>query len=122
MFITTTDIKNLFPRQRTIHCGLIKACNVCIGPHGETYRCEHDFGDESRVIGNICHGRFYNDSEFIYYSTIDSPQKQKCTHCNYLPICIGRCMAHVINNYEGFDCKAFQQLQFKLKILEGGVN
>jgi uncharacterized protein len=117
-----SDVKKSFPRQRTTHCGLIRACNVCIGSHGETYRCEHDFGNNSKITGDIWHGRFFNEAEFLFYSTIDSVEKRKCANCKYLPVCVGRCMNHVISGYSGFDCKAFQKSQFKLKLLEGGIS
>ena len=115
-------VKNFYPKSKVTFCGLIRSCNTCIGPNGETYRCERDFGDSSKITGDIWRGCYFSAAEFDYWSTADAPQKQKCTRCDYLPVCMGGCMSHHIIGYDGFDCAAFKQLQLKLKLLEGGVS
>ena len=114
-----TKIQNR--KSRSTSCGLIKSHNVCIGPHGELYKCEHSFGDDSMIIGNVWQGRFFNDAEMAYYTTIDNPLKSKCFQCKYIPICLGECPNDRINGFVKIDCDAYQQLFFKVKLLEGGV-
>ena len=118
----TLNKGSFFPCSKPTYCGLISVGNVCIGPQGETYRCEHDFGIASKVSGDVWHGRFYNEAEFMFYSTIDTDEKSKCAYCRYLPLCMGGCMHHRIIRYAGFDCEAFQKAQFRLKLLEGNVS
>jgi len=73
------------------------------------------------VIGDIWGGRFYNDIDNFYSSTIDSPIKDGCKSCSYLPVCMGPCMYHYMSGYADLDCDSFKSQQFKLKLLEGGV-
>jgi uncharacterized protein len=113
-----SKINLAIPSQRLTHCGIIKMCNACIGPRGELYRCEHDFGDSTKITGDIWHGRFFNDAEFQYYDTIDTIKEGKCSECNYLPICMGGCMREHIDGYLGIDCDASNEIHFKLKLLK----
>ena len=116
-----SEIERVNSKRRRTYCVLINNNYFCIGSGGELYRCQHDFGIASRKIGDVWRGRFYNKTEFEYYATIDSPNKKECAQCKYVPICMGECMSHCIKGYSGFDCTAFQMLQFKAKLLEGGL-
>ena len=114
-----TKIQNR--KRRTTSCCHIKSHNICIGPYGEMYKCDHCFGDSSKIIGNIWQGRLFNDAEMKYYTTIDDSLKEKCSQCEYLPLCIGECANDWVRGFFKIDCKAHKQLLFKLKLLEGGV-
>ena len=109
-------------KRRPITCGLVKAAyNTCIGPNGELYKCEHSFGIDSMVTGDIWKGKYYNDAEFSYYTTIDSPSKTKCHDCNHLPVCMGGCQHDHVIGFTNFDCEALKRFQYNLKLMEGGV-
>lgn len=109
-------------KRRPISCSLIKAAyNACIGPHGEMYKCEHSFGNDSMIAGDIWHGKYYNKAETAYYVTIDHPSKSKCQNCKHLPVCMGGCQNDNVNKFENFDCEALKSFQLKLKLMEGGV-
>jgi len=109
-------------KRRPISCGLIKAAyNACIGPCGEMYKCEHSFGNDSMIAGDIWHGKFYNDAELAYYTTIDNPLKTKCHQCSHLPVCMGGCQNDNVTGFKNFDCEALKSFQFRLKLMEGGV-
>ena len=112
----------VLPRQVSTSCGLIRAHNSCIGPLGELYKCEHCFGIDSMITGDIWRGRYYNEAELAFCSTIDTPAKSQCRQCEYLPICMGGCANDRVYGLVNPDCEAYKRLQFKLKLLEGGVN
>lgn len=44
-------------RARRMTCGLVCEDRFCIGPEGELYKREHDFGKTNRIVGNIFGGR-----------------------------------------------------------------
>jgi uncharacterized protein len=107
--------------RKSTHCAFVCMDTICIGPYGELYKCEHDFGNVSRIMGDVWHDRYYSNSEYKFYSGLDSPEKIKCFKCKYAPICVGGCMSHNINGYNGFDCEAYGKLQLRLKLFQGGV-
>ena len=102
-------------------CGLIRASNFCVGPYGELYKCEHCFGDNSMVVGDIWQGQFYNNTEHAFCATLDTSNAE-CSRCKFIPICMGGCAYNRVLGLVGFDCDAFKQMQFKLKLMEGGVH
>ena len=52
-----TIVKPKEPKK--IWCGQFAMNNLCIGPNGEIYKCEHDFGYSDRTIGHVLSGVFY---------------------------------------------------------------
>ena len=109
-----------FPIRKSTSCGSIRERNFCIDSSGNLYKCERRFGDDTRITGDIWNGGYYNDTHLAYLSTVDSPLKNECSQCSYLPICMGGCANDFVVGYDGFDCDAYKRLQFKLKLLEGG--
>jgi len=109
------------PRRKITFCGAVKVGNVCIGANGQLFRCFDNFGDNSMVVGDIWQGRFFNDTESLYYSRSYYAPENECTKCEWLPVCMGGCISQRIGGYGGFDCERYKHLQFKLKLLEGGV-
>ena len=107
--------------KATTNCGLIKVSNICIGPNGEFYKCEHSFGIDSMIIGNIWQGRFFNLAERAYYTMVDDPIKIKCSQCEYLPVCMGGCANDHITGFVCFDCENYKQFLYRQKLLEGGI-
>ena len=120
-----SNIKAIVPKlpQRTItSCGLIKTNSDCIGPSGDLFRCEKCFGDNSKVIGNVWQGRFFNNAEFNYYSTIDMAPKSKCIQCKFTPICMGGCTNDLVTGFVRMVCDEYKRLQIKRKHIEGISN
>lgn len=118
-----SEVKKLILNRgrKTTSCGLIETHNACIGPQGELYKCEHCFGNNSLIIGNIWQGRFFNEAETVYYTTIDDSSKDKCSGCEYLPMCMGDCANDYVSGFVRFDCETRKRLFLKLKLLEVGV-
>ena len=119
-----TEVDKVFKsdERRPLSCGLINATyNSCIGPHGELYKCEHSFGVDAMITGDIWHGRFYNKAELAYYITIDTPTRYMCSQCNHLPVCMGGCKNDYVNGFIAFDCDEVKKFQFILKLWEGGI-
>jgi radical SAM protein with 4Fe4S-binding SPASM domain len=108
--------------RRRAFCGLISSNNVCIGPCGELYKCEHNIGNATMVIGNIWQGRFFNDAETSYYATVDDLKRSKCSACEYLPTCMGGCANDRVSGFVRYDCNDYMQFLYKLKLLEGGID
>ena len=102
-------------------CYRASVSRSCIGHDGKLYVCLHYVGNETKVMGNIWQGRFFNEAEFVFYPTIDSPARKKCFHCEYLPVCMGECIKDCMTGIVRRDCKLDKQLWLKLKLLEGGV-
>ena len=82
--------KKIWCSQYTMGC-------LCIGPEGELYKCEHDFGVNERVIGNVIDGIDYPQFLLDYFNM---PIDQACKECNIYPICLGGCPnARFVNKY-----------------------
>ena len=62
--------------------------SLCIGPKGELYKCEHDFGVDEKCIGSITEGIYFSD-HFMQY--MNQPLPQKCKECKIFPLCLGGC-------------------------------
>ena len=114
-----TKVQNIKSRPTT--CNIIRLHNSCIGPHGELYKCEHCLGNKPKIIGNVWQGRFFNEAEMVYYKTVDDPTKNKCSKCEYLPICMSDCANDWVNGFSKFNCEAHKQLLLRLKLLECDV-
>lgn len=114
-------VKVNFPVRRHTSCGLTRATVLCIGPSGEFYKCERRIGDHSKIIGNVSHGRFYNDVELAYQATVDSQSKKQCAQCSYVPVCMGKCADDRVVGCIGCDCETYKKINFKFKLLKGGV-
>jgi len=109
------------PQRTYTACGVIRYSNVGIGPRGELYKCHHDLGRESMVIGDIWNGRLNIEPELTYYVAADDPARSKCKQCGFLPVCMGGCANNRVSGSVRFSCEEFKQFRFKLKLLEGGV-
>ena len=63
-----------------------------IGPGGEVYKCWHDVGNETMIVGNIAGRDGWNNKLISRYmigiNHYDDPQ---CRECFNLPICDGGC-------------------------------
>lgn len=85
-------------------CGAMKLCNCIIGPTGELYRCEHCFGLNNWVIGDIETGFYRNNIEMKF---INDPIEDKCKSCIVFPLCCGGCPGEKLLNNIDLDCDTF---------------
>ncbi len=95
------DFKIRLPIYRKQFCGLVKINNLVIGPSCELYKCEHDIGNQEKIIGNIKQGIFYSD--YLLDFLKNSP-KDECKKCKLFPICLGGCPSHKTNLPNGEGC------------------
>jgi uncharacterized protein len=109
------------PKRIITSCGIIRMSNICIAPQGELYKCHHDLGDSSRIVGDIWTGRQYNELELSYYATSDDVAKSECSGCNYLPVCLGGCANNRITNCHRMSCVSKKQFMLKQKLFQGGI-
>lgn len=94
-------------RFRAPSCGMICAANMSIGPRGEIYKCEHDFGNSARIVGNVKNGIYYND---VYHQFCNIHHFEKCKECKIFPICMSGCRSQQIHFGEkAIDCNGTQQ-------------
>lgn len=91
-----------YPRPRTIWCSQHSMSSVCIGPHGELYKCEHYFGQKQMVIGNIDYGLDYS-KPFLDFMEI--PFNAKCRDCVIFPLCLGGCPQKRLQSKDNYFCE-----------------
>lgn len=96
--VTNKAIKLIEPK--TVWCSQYTMNSFCIGPEGELYKCEHDFGIKEKVIGDIVNGVAFNDFLLNY---INMKNDIKCKDCKIYPICLGGCPN--MRHEHGSDCE-----------------
>lgn len=75
----------------TPYCGVARCDNMVIDYLGNLYKCEHYIGDESKVVGNINEGLYYNEA---YKKSFELAVDERCFHCNIFPCCnYAQCVA-----------------------------
>lgn len=101
------------PRYKFTFCGLSRENNFVIDPHGELYKCEHYFGHEEKIIGDIYNGVYFNDYYFEQFSEI---KNDACQKCNLYPICQCRCDALIsLIKIKDGKCSHYNDLYTSLK-------
>ena len=91
-----------FYEPKKIWCNQFTFNSFCIGPHGELYKCEHDFGHEDRVIGDLINGLYFNDFLDKY---INQPIAACCEECKIFPVCLGGCPNYKFHSVEQHSCE-----------------
>lgn len=89
--------KCVWCEQQTLNC-------FCIGPEGELYKCERDFGDSSKVVGSVFSGLNYSDHLLKFF---DPGVYEKCKSCKLFPVCLGGCPTIAME--KGYECIATLQ-------------
>jgi len=110
-------VDGIYPKRKTTSCGYIRSNNICIDYQGQLFKCEHCFGIENSVVGDIWTGDYYNTKEMDYWHSIE--EREECLACNFLPICMGSCAHDRVCGQIGQDCNAFKRMQLKLKLIQG---
>ncbi len=92
------------PKRRISSCLQVCCANACIGPHGELYRCEHYFGNNKAIIGDVSQGRYCNSFDRKYYKF---EHLKKCLQCKFFPLCMGGCLDDHVNKRHVIDCESY---------------
>lgn len=91
-----------------IPCALICKNNVCIGPRGELYKCEHHFGQAQFITGSIFDAEQTTEFTKKYYQIVrNTLQSERCKSCPVFPICMGGCPNNALLEEQNFDCNSF---------------
>ena len=110
-------VDGIYPKRKTTSCGYIRSNNYCIDYQGQLFKCEHCFGIENSVTGDIWIGDYYNTEERDYCHSIED--RKECLACGFLPICMGGCAHDRVCGQIGQDCDAFKRMHLKLKLTQG---
>lgn len=86
--------KMFFYKPKVCWCTHQTENAICIGPQGELYHCEHDFGDKEKITGNLFYS-YYSDYEMNYLTPVI---EKKCKECVLFPVCLGGCAAERIKH------------------------
>jgi uncharacterized protein len=100
------------PKSRFIFCGLKRNNSFAIGVHGEIYKCEHDFGNDDKIIGRAESGIFYNK---YYNDFMKLELSDKCKQCRLLPICLGGCPSRRYDTKKEICTFTEQLVRYKIK-------
>lgn len=101
-FENFTNKKTSIIEPKMVFCGQHCMNVFSVGPHGELYKCEHDFGIKEHAVGNISTGLNYNKyfAEFMY-----QPLPEKCLRCQILPVCMGGCPHRRLMLKQNIECE-----------------
>lgn len=92
------------PRRRGTSCLSVCKSNLCIGPEGELYQCEHHYGIPQKQIGQLTKGFFYNE---LFSDYLRFKHYAKCLSCKYFPVCLGGCIDDFVNKRNMIHCKKY---------------
>lgn len=81
-------LQNQLHRSRIMSCGFMGYGSYVIDTDGSLKKCERDIGDKQKNIGDIYHGKYYNEIELDYQQ---NDILEKCHNCSIYPICRGGC-------------------------------
>lgn len=94
------DVSNflyLYPRVKNNYCMADCSSSFAIDGNGNLYKCWHDIGNSSKIVGNILdknkditeiQKQFSVMSEYQLWNPF---KFKKCKECNLLPVCMGGC-------------------------------
>ncbi len=105
---TKSRLQEILP-SKCVWCDQQTLNNLCVGPEGELYKCERDFGDETRVVGSIFSGLNYSNYMLRFF---DPQLSEKCSDCKLYPVCLGGCPATILQ--QGHECIATMQRAIEL--------
>lgn len=100
------DVEYSRVSARLAYCGSLRKDYAIIGPDGYLYRCEHQIGKESEIIGDVRYGFYRNEADMKF---LNIPYADECRKCNLLPYCFGGCPSDRVCEKKAFDCDAFRK-------------
>jgi len=100
---TSSRLQDILP-TKCVWCEQQTLNSFCIGPEGEIYKCERDFGDSGKVVGSVFTGLNYSNHLLKFF---DPGVYEKCKSCKLFPVCLGGCPAIAME--EGYECIATLQ-------------
>lgn len=99
----------IYPRVKKNYCIADCSSSFAIDGNGNLYKCWHDIGNSSKIVGNIL-GNNKNITEIQKQFSVMSEYQlwnpfkfEKCKECNLLPVCMGGCPSAGIRSSEP-DC------------------
>lgn len=95
---TNSKLQDILP-TKCVWCDQQTLNNFCIGPNGEIYKCERDFGDTAKVVGSLFTGLNYSDHLLGFF---DPGIYDKCKSCKLFPVCLGGCPTIALE--KGYEC------------------
>jgi uncharacterized protein len=104
-----------YPCYHGATCNNVCSANLCVGPEGELYQCEHYFGMEDQTIGNVVDGCDYNDTKMKY---LREEHYDKCLKCRFFPSCMGGCLDDKVNHHDMIDCEKYTEEMEDMVVLE----
>ena len=96
----------IVPRRRRTTCLTVCGDNTCIGPRGELYRCEHQFGRSEYEVGDVRNGRTFVPHDLAYLS---HQHFSECLDCGIFPVCLGGCMNDAATGKPVLACDEFRE-------------
>lgn len=94
------------PRRRRTTCLTVCGDNACVGPKGELYRCEHQFGRMEYKVGDVWNGRGFVPHDLSYLS---HRHFDECLSCDVFPVCLGGCINDASNGAPVLACEEFRE-------------
>lgn len=106
--------KNLTKKldAKKCYCALKKCNNFAIGPKGELYTCEHDFGIKGRIVGDVKKGLYYTK---YHKKFLELHLSKKCKQCKLLPLCLGGCPSMRYNSKKEACCTNEELIKYLIK-------
>ena len=90
------------PHAKRLWCSQCGVNCYCIGPLGEIYKCEHDFGVKNCKIGSVFSGLYYNK---YFYKFMNMELPKRCKDCKLYPICLGGCQKQRLLSHNNSNCE-----------------
>lgn len=100
-------------------CGSLSPKSLVIEPDGKIQKCWETVGDDEKSVGNLLlpntstPKNVKNLSQWYAWSDFDSV---KCRECNILPICMGGCPLHSLNEQSIKDSSNYQCHAYKYNL------
>ena len=94
------SLMNRYPRPRGCCCIADHVSSVVIDTQGYIYKCTNDIGMDSKKIFSLGSENVVNSSMLHEYLLYDPTEDLRCKNCKCLPICMGGCPHHRIQNWD----------------------
>ena len=112
---TNSKLQSILP-TKYVWCEQQTLNSFCIGPEGELYKCERDFGDRAKIVGSVFTGLNYSSHLLRFF---DPRIYEKCKSCKLFPVCLGGCPTIALER--GYECIATLQHAIDLVKREFGL-